>query len=366
MKFINLHLTAAPFFILFVSSAMAGDGAESPLTRKFQSLLSVGEPSPAPQKSAVPSHPVIIRVHEKVFASAAGDRVEEARPVNRVVLGTPAKGTCVTAGTIKVDAKSENNAAAFVVSFQGRARSRTSGVNGPARIFSHTDTDFVVTRTVSFSPQGFESHRTQVRQSTRLAIDDIQINQRGLRGAIVRRVAWKRARESQAAAEQEIARMVHNDLKTEFDRHLDEKVAELNRQFQITRYVNSILGGPERLSIQVRSSEECVQLAVGSMGAAGTPVEFPAGCPAAPIEVRVHESALRDRFGLLADSFALVANRALPTAAGFKVLGMLAWQPESSRAVGMRFENDWVLISFDPSGKPIDLAENQIARRTAN
>lgn len=350
--------------LLTASTLFAEDTVDkSPITKKLQSLFqrANGERDNQPQ---APSHPILIRVHEKAFAAAVGERIDNIQRVSSVILGTPISGTCRTCGKIQVNSRSGEDYAAFVVTFRGTANSPTIGVNGPARIYCHTVTNFTVSRQVTFSPQtGFQSEPTVVRAETRMTIDDIQSTRDGVLGRLVRRVAWRRAGDSHAQAERIAGGNMNRGLVRAFEEQLDQRVADLNERLQVARYVNSILGGPKKLDIKVNSSEDCVQLAVGRQGAMGEEIMFPADCPASPIEIWVHQSALSEPARALRDSLALVAGKATPAVAAMPMLCLLSWQPEEMTGLSMRWHDDWVVVSIDPAARQAVEVDALLARR---
>jgi len=298
-----------------------------------------------------PSHPIVIRVHETAFGSAAGEDIDSLGPVRMVILGTPVTGASRTLGKVHVDASANDACAAFLVSFAGKCYSNTVGRNGPAQVYNHSETDFVVTRRVTFSPlAGFDSEKTAIRSTTKVTLDDVRSTRRGLVGRVVRRVAWRRARENHAAAEAIAARNTRQELFEGFDRLLDVRVAELNKQANLARYLNGILGEETKFNVVVNSTDDCVQFAVGRVGAQGTSETIPVDSqPPAPLEIWVHSSALGDRLPRLADAYSLVTSPASPMAASLPMLQAMAWQADdASDAVGIRLRKNWVVLSIDP------------------
>jgi hypothetical protein len=348
------------------SSAVLGDEpSRSPLTSQLRSVLSLVT-APAQATREPPSHPLIIRVHEKALVSQAGDRVNITRPVSCVVLGTPATGTSWTTGTIRVDTSSAKDTADFLVTFRGQSLSRTIGVNGPARIHSHSVTDFVVSRHVVFCPrEGFQSQPTSIQFDLNMTLDDVRATKPGLRGALIRRVGWRRATQSRAAAKQVVSGLVRRELLEAFDRHIDQRVAELNGELQAARYASALFGDSDQLNVRVCSADNCLQIAVGTREAPSSGAFFPASPAASPLEVWLHDGSLQEQSERLAGPLALLSAGA-KTIPAVQTISMAAWQSAAPAGVKVRSEDGWIVLSFDAPPTNSSPPETRLARRSAN
>lgn len=105
---------------------------------------------PAARATAPPAYPLVIRIDHIALELLATNKVDEWGLVDNVVLGTHAVGKSHTQGSITGRMTPDRNDASFDIVFQGRTHSTTVGTNGPALIYSHTDTDFVCTRPITF------------------------------------------------------------------------------------------------------------------------------------------------------------------------------------------------------------------------
>lgn len=354
----------ATLCLLFAGSAVASAQESSPLTRRVRSVLAAFEPRTAAVETT--SHPLVIRIHEKAFADAVGDRVDSVQPVSTVILGTPATGRSRTQGAIHVSARPANQSAGFLVSFRGRSYSQTVGVNGPARIYSRTATDFVVSRQVVFTPlKGFESGPTWVQTRTSMTLDDVQATKPGLRGRIIRRVGWRRASESRPAAERVADGNVRRQLQSAFDRQLDERVADLNRRYAVTRYAKALIGGSGDLDIQVSSSQNCIQLAVGRAGASGRAPAISSRCPDASIEVWLHDNPVGREENGVAEAWAMLAT-GMKSFSALQSLAMVAGQATGPDGVRARRSSSWTIVTFDPPAANAQGREIRVARIPTN
>jgi hypothetical protein len=341
--------------LLTTASLRAEEGDKPTIVRKVSAALSSAvAPVLAPKveqpvSSEVPSHPVLIRVDSKAFSNAGENHIDTVRPVKCVIVGTPVTGKSHTVGDIQVQTGSTENNAVFLISFNGRTHTRTSGLNGPAQIHSHTDTNFTVWRRVTMSPlEGFKSEQTWYRGNTNMVLDDIQATKPGLRGAIVRRVAWRRAGQSQAQAQWEASRNVKRDVCNSFDIELDHRVAELNKQVNFARYLAGVFGDTRDFDVRANCSGECVQFAVGPASVREKKVAFPEQCPEAPIEIWVHSTAIAKQTKGLSQLVSALATATTPVAATLPMLQSMAWS-EDAGPITMRMEKDWIVLSLDAS-----------------
>lgn len=351
--------------IASVAVALGDEPNHSPLTGHLRSLLSVVAASDRVPQEA-PSHPLIIRVHEQALVSQEGDKVNLTRPVKCVVLGTPASGTSWTTGTIRVDTSSAKDTADFLVTFKGQSLSRTVGVNGPARIHSHSVTNFEVSRHVVFCPrEGFKSQPTAIQFDLQMTLDDVQATKPGLRGRIIRRVGWRRAMESRAAAKQEVSGLVRQELLAAFDRHIEERVADLNGRMQAARYARVLFGDSDRLNVRVCSADNCVQIAVGTRENLTSEKLFPTDPATSPLEVWMHDASVQEQSERLAGPLALVSAGA-KTIPALQTISMAAWQSATPAGIKVRQENGWIVLGFDSLTTKPASPETSIAQKSAN
>jgi hypothetical protein len=292
----------------------------------------------------------VIRVHERVFR---GRQVDTVRRVNKTVLGSHVVGTSHTRGNVRVDLSHADHNAAFYVVFSGQTRTRTVGHNGPALIDSRTETQFTAARRVTFTPlEGFKSEPTSLRSSTRLIIEGARSTRPGLRGRIVRRVALRRARETHAQAENIAYNDSHREIQYAFDRSLDARVARLNKRTEVIRYATALLGrDSQELDVQVSSSHDCVQFAIGREQSEKAGIDLPTeASPDTPLEIWVHSSALRDRLPALTEAFTLVADPAHPMRGTVPMLQALSvGNDDGQDGPAIQIQDDWVVLALDPN-----------------
>lgn len=295
-----------------------------------------------------PSHPVVLRIPKAAFSDAINSRVETTWPVKQLMLGTPVEGEGRTIGDVEVDLEPSAEGGVFLVRFQGTCECKTIGTSGPARIYSRGNTDFSIERRIVFSPRdGFRCQPTEIKSTTRLTLEDVQADRQGWRGGVVRRIAWRRARESLPDAE-EIARSdTREAVRDAFDQHVDLLVVGFNQRYAAYRYVENLVGNITDIGVNVSSSDDSVQLAMGPALPDVKPL--PASSSEAAMELWIHRTAVDERIWE-------TLHRGLS----------LRWMPIVLRVISPRLEiqhrGDWLLINLPgeralPAGPPQALAQ---------
>ena len=252
-------------------------------------------PSPPAHATEHPAYPLVIRIDHSALAPLEAREINHRGRVDTVVLGTHAVGESHTRGAISVLMIPDRNDASFDLRFQGRTHVSTVGTNGPALIYSHTDTDFVCTRQISFHPrQGFVAVASTVVADTQLVYDGFGSSRGRLGRRLISRVAERRAGESQEEARQIAARDTEHKLLQAFDKRLNAQLTTMNQSMNVARYVNLFMGEASAMQLSARSSKDCIYVGVGHKGS-------PARLTAIPPR-RAAAGAHRDR-GSLNDSW---------------------------------------------------------------
>jgi hypothetical protein len=251
-------------------------------------------PSPRTHTTERPAYPLVIRIDHSALDPLEARGINRRGRIDRVVLGTHAVGESCTQGAISVLMIPDRNDASFDLSFQGRTHASTVGDNGPALIYSHTDTDFVCTRQISFHPrQGFVAVASTVVADTQLVYDGFGSSRGHLGRWVISRVAERRAGESQEEARQIAARDTEHELLQAFDKRLNTQLTAMNQRMNLARYVNLFMGEASTMQLSARSSKDCIYVGVGHEGSPSRLTDIPPRRTAlAPIEIGVHSTLL--------------------------------------------------------------------------
>lgn len=318
-----------------------------------------GKPSPPASTTQRPAYSLVIRIDHSALDPLEAHEINHRGPIDRVVLGTRAVGESHTQGAISVVLIPDRDDASFDLVFQGRTHASTVGANGPALIYSHTDTDFVCTRQVSFHPrQGFVADASTVVADTRLVYDGFGSSRR-LGRRLISRVAQRRAGESQEQARQIAARDTEQELLQAFDKRLNAQLTTMNREMRLARYVNIFMGQASAIQLSARSSKDCIYVGVGHKGSpARLTILPPRSATVAPIEIGVHSTILG---GQVAKLLRLFNNKVVvPQPSRQELLrALLIPDEQSARILNVGVHDGWFVLGLQnetPASSPTTTA----------
>jgi hypothetical protein len=336
----NMRLACKPLglvCVVFFTSLAAGRAQSADGPQRTNQL-------PAARTADLPAYPLVIRIDHSAFEALANSKATERRPVDTVVLGTRAVGESGTQGAISVLLVPDRNDASFDVIFQGRTHTRTVGTHGPALIYSHTDTDFVCTRSITFhARQGFVADASNVVAHTNMVYDGFD-SSRCLGRRLVSRIARRRAGKSREQARAIAARINEDALLAGFDKQLNPQLDAMNQKLGLIAYVNLFMGeAPVQLAAQ--SSKDCIHIGIGKEGSAARLTVIPPRRDlAAPLEILVHRSLLGEPVAKLVQ---LVEDTVLPEPLRLQILGVLGISAqEAARIKDIAIYDDWFVIGL--------------------
>ena len=313
-------------------------------------------PSPPAHTTEHPAYPLVIRIDHSAFDPLEAREINHRSRIDRVVLGTHAVGESHTQGAISVLMIPDRYDASFDLSFQGRTHVRTVGTNGPALIYSHTDTDFVCTRQISFHPrEGFVAVASTVIADTQLVYDGFGSSRGRLGRRLISRVAERRAGKSQEVARQIAARDTEHELLQAFDKRLNAQLTTMNQGMNVARYVNLFMGEASAMQLSARSSKDCIYVGVGHEGSPARLTAIPPRRAAvAPIEIGVHSTILG---GKVAELLSLFENKmVLPQPSRQEILRALSIpDEESARIMDVSVHDGWFVLGLQnetPASSP--------------
>lgn len=311
------------------------------------------ERTTAPEKSpdatpTQPAFPLVVRIDDKALDPLREKDIRHQGPVERVILGTQAVGTCFTTGGINVKIVPREEEASIIIRFRGQTRTKTTGYNGPAIIYSHTDTEFECARQVVFQPRiGLVAGEPTIDARTALVYDGFDANRR-LGKRLISRVARQRAEE-----QHEEARAIAHQENTKgvclaFEKKLDAQLASINRQLDIARYVNALFGPTSQPRLVTGSCSDCILVGFGNEQSSQRLVDLlPAREKTSPIEIWVHSSLLGERFANVAAVAEKFEDHVLPSAAQLQILQViLGPSPAAETSLKVNFEKGWVVLGL--------------------
>jgi hypothetical protein len=299
-------------------------------------------------KAERPPFPLVVRIDNSALDPLREKNIKHHGAVDRIVLGTQAIGSSWTTGNVNVKIIPKQNDASIIIRFHGNTHTKTTGYNGPAIIYSHTDTEFECARQLVFEPRiGLVAGKPTVAARTTLAFDGFDTNRR-LGKRLITRVAEQRAEEQLEQARA----IAHQQNKTEvcqaFEKRLDAQLASINRRLDIARYVNALFGPSSKPNLVASSCDDCILVGIGKQANSAKLAELlPDRKKPLPIEIWVHSSMLGERVAGIATVAEKIENYVLPAALQLQVLQVVMGDsPSPERAFEVSFQQGWIVIGL--------------------
>jgi hypothetical protein len=171
-----------------------------------------------------------LRLPSRLITEDASDSFQNISQVDRIVLGTHAKGTAVCKGEVRGELRDRANGVEIVCFISGTVTSQTCGVNGPAVINSTSDTTYTAEKRILFNGRQLSTQPAIICATTRVQITGIGSTAPRLRGRVVIRVATRRAAESLPEAQAITRQLTVNELQQHIDAEFETRLASLNRK----------------------------------------------------------------------------------------------------------------------------------------
>ena len=176
----------------------------------------------------------LVRVSKRVLAAGTSipSEVKNKQVVGATILGTYTEGEATTKATVKTDLIPNPNRGEIRLSLKGKSVSPSNvGWNGPATIYSSSETDLTGQKTITIDAEGVHSTKAQASARTRTSINDIQINA-GIGWRIINRIAWNKAYSSKSRAEGIAAGIAAGKFADTVENQAKEPLANVEKQYR--------------------------------------------------------------------------------------------------------------------------------------
>ncbi|WP_347244030.1 hypothetical protein [Thermogutta sp.] len=218
---------------------------------------------------------VFIRVREDFLVSAFEEPVDVTEDVREIILGTDVRGKGHIVGQRSLELVPSPDRALMAIVVQGTIHSDTVGLNGPARIYSRSETPFTARKLVAFTPDGLSFEPATCSATTHSDIQDVDVT---CNSACVERIAWRRTFKQKSAAEWEAARKAERRVERRVDREADSQLEKAAERYE-ERVRQPLLDRGLFPKWRVSTSESelsmtVLQLGHGGLGAADAPPEL--------------------------------------------------------------------------------------------
>lgn len=299
-------------------------------------------------KADNPPFPLVVRIDNTALDPLREKDIKHQGAVDRIILGTQAIGNSWTTGSVNVKIIPQQDDASIIIRFHGNTHTKTTGYNGPAIIYSHTDTEFDCARQVVFEPRiGLVAGKPTVAARTTLAYDGFDANRR-LGRRLISRVAQQRAEEQLEQARAIAHQQNKSEVCQAFEKRLDTQLASINRRLDIARYVNALFGPSSKPNLVASSCEDCILVGIGKQANSAKLAELlPIRKKPLPIEIWVHSSMLGERVAGMATVAEKIENYVLPAPLQLQMLQVvMGASPSQERAFEVSFQQGWLVIGL--------------------
>jgi hypothetical protein len=186
-----------------------------------------------------------VRLDSALLVPTIERPIEEVQAVDEVILGIRMIGNGFVTGQPKVKVADDANDAAFSVTVMGTIHARTTGRQGPVRIYSRSTTQFTATKRFAFQPgRGFVGEATAIVARTSSRPERVVPNRGGILGRAIERRAWARVAQSREQVNQIVQAKAEVKIREAFDRLLAARLAWVNRLAEQRYLVAAVLGSP--------------------------------------------------------------------------------------------------------------------------
>ena len=168
-------------------------------------------------KSAFAQPNVVFWINEPVVQEVVSRRVSKCESVTDCILGTSITGQACLNGNVSANLVPAQGMVRLQVSLTGQIHSNNVGYNKPVRLITSGDAGVCATRMMNISESGITYEPVFAQAKLRTQIHSIQHRFR-----IVRRIAWKKARESKPQADRIAVGHLQQKIEQGFDKSTRE------------------------------------------------------------------------------------------------------------------------------------------------
>jgi hypothetical protein len=342
-----------------VAAQQKTDGEHSIMKQAMDgvsALANVITPIPAANTSGdknaepVPAGVVWVHLSKGYLADYVERNVDHNKPARENVLGIIFTGTSRTNGKTRLVLRPNDREAAADVEFTGTVHANTIGHSGPATLRYLSESSFHARKKLILGENGVNTSAATVEAPTRLIPTSIGTSLPGLRGRIGDRIARRREAGSRSQAEAIVGRDTANDIRHDFDKKLNEAVAEIQSKVQAQIAALKLNGGDGHVVLRSRSTQDFIEVAVCRPGGEAERLQVASATPFTgnpDCSVCIHRSLMAS----LASN-AELRDKFAPALAGVLVAGGEPAATASGPKLSMA--DEWLTVDFSgqSSNKP--------------
>ncbi len=240
---------------------------------------------------------LLMEVSAGVVAAGITRPVDYKAPVRDVILGTRIQGTGHTVGEVNVELVPDPRRGLIDVMFSGVTRTKSTGYNGPAIIYSTGVTRTGTRKRLWIDDNGLHGLPAASNAVTETRITGVR-SRRG-RGGVVERQARQRAAEQKSQAELIAARHAEQRVNTRVDKQAGQLIRRANEAF-VEKFREPLLRRklyPERLCFSTTKEALHVVALQADASQLAAPSAPPKLIEPGDLAIRIHQSMIDNLAG---------------------------------------------------------------------
>jgi hypothetical protein len=225
----------------------------------------------------------------RLVGAGIQQKLDETTPVRDYILGTDIYGNGHTLGDVTAELVPSTDRAMFDTMLAGTVRTRSTGYNGPATIYTNGATAIAGRKRIVLADTGFASYPATAAANTSTLVTGIG------GGGLVQRVAWRRVGQQKSEAERIAADHAADRVRDRMDKQVGEQLSKAHADY-LRKIRNPLVRRREFPSLHFSTTKEL--LLVTALAANRSQIAAPAPPPDVSVEndlgVQIHESMINN------------------------------------------------------------------------
>lgn len=244
---------------------------------------------------------VFVTVSSLLLKASIDKPIDRQETVPDNILGVSIKSDTHTVGEVSGQTVPSDDEAVLELTSSGHISAKNRGTKGPAAIRSSSETDYTVTKRVTFSDDGFVAEPAKAEADLKSDIHSISKQGGGLGSRFVSRAGWKKAGQNKGRANAIATDHTKNRVRKRMDDEADDSITKARQRYD-DEYRTPLIrvgGLPDHIHFSSTDNEidlEIAQAGRGQLGAHEPPPALPAEYDAA---LRIHQTAVNNYAALV-------------------------------------------------------------------
>jgi hypothetical protein len=301
------------------------------------------------KEHVVPAVLVYVKVSRELLNDFIERRVSQQKPLRDCILGTNIFGQSNTSGKLELLLRPAVGKLSAEVAMDGTVHSNSTGYNGPAIIYSKSDSQFRARKPISISTSGIHSEPARASVNTNLTTTGIRSTLPRLRGRIATRIAQRRNAQQHDEAESITADHTAKRVRDGLDLRIEKVVTRIQKYVTETFPLKDIEFENRKSEFRLRSTTENVELGmmvVEGVGAESLRLRPPAVIGKPDLAIRINRALFDDETNAGLEQVQEVAEMFLEKLKSSLSLKFAEKGIGDNDTVEWRLEPDWLVIDY--------------------